>query len=77
MVFDPPSSTGCLAAKTGRGKVDSTKTAASPRKGGERFFFTISVFEFSHPPRPVLRLDAAGFGPGTGRVEPAMPFQSP
>ena len=35
------------------------------------------LLETSHPFWPSLRLDAAGFGPGAGRVVPAVPFQSP
>lgn len=35
------------------------------------------VFELSHPLGPVSGLDAAGDGPGAGRVEEPVPFQSP
>jgi hypothetical protein len=35
------------------------------------------VLKPSHPLGPILRLDAAGFGPTAGRVKISVPFQCP
>jgi len=35
------------------------------------------ILKPSHPRRPVLRLDSAGHGPGTGRIKLPTPLQRP
>ena len=61
--------------------------AGSDRSGGQGWRFAAPVdeggrrlsvvFEPSHPRRPVFRLDRAGFGPGSGGIVRAVPFEGP